>query len=54
MVVGDFDVEGVTIAPTKTNPKLFIDSNAELTRPIALQRLQTVTGRNSEIVQSAC
>ena len=54
MVVGDFDIEGVAILPSETNPKLVINSNAELPRPIGLQSLQTVTGWNSKIVQSAC
>ena len=44
MVVGDFDVEGVAILPSETNPKLVINSNAELPRPIGLQSLQTVIG----------
>jgi hypothetical protein len=54
MVVGDFNVEGVASLPSETNPKLVVNSNAELTRAIGLQSLQTVTGWNSKIIQSAC
>jgi hypothetical protein len=53
MVVGDFDIEGVAILPSETNPKLVVNSNTELTCAIGLQSLQTVTGWNSKIIQSA-
>jgi hypothetical protein len=42
MVVGDFDVVGVAIAPDEAKPPLVIDADAVLSAPIILQRLQMV------------
>jgi len=50
MVVGDFDIKSVTVVPSEANPKLVIDSNAELALAISPQSLQTITRRNSEVI----
>jgi len=50
MVVGDFNIKGITVVPSEANPKLIINPDAELALAICLQSLQTVTGRNSKVI----
>ena len=35
VVVGDFDVFGITLSPVKANSPLVVDTDAALSRPIA-------------------
>jgi hypothetical protein len=42
VIVGDFDVVGVAIAPNEAKPPLVVDADAVLSAPIILQRLQMV------------
>jgi len=51
MVVDNFDLVGVTIAPAKANPPLAVDANAVLTSSIASQYFQTVAGRAAQVVE---
>lgn len=51
VVIDDFDIERVTVAPDKTNPKLIVDANAVLASPVAAQRFEPVTRWNPQIVQ---
>ena len=51
MVIDDFYVGRTNRGPSETDPKLFIDTDAELTHPVALQGLKTVAGRDSEVFQ---
>ncbi len=52
MIVDNLDVEGVTIAPDKTDPPLVVDANTVLARTIAGQTFQAIARRNVQIVQS--
>jgi hypothetical protein len=54
MIIRDLDVKSIAIFPCETNPKLIINSDAELALTICLQGLQAVAGRNSQVVQSSC
>jgi hypothetical protein len=49
-VIADyFDFPGAFHSPTKTDSPLIVYSNAELTRPIATEHLQSLGGRNFQI-----
>ena len=50
MVINDFNLEGIAIFEVKADPPLIIDAYAVTASTIALQPLQTVIWRNSEIV----
>ncbi len=52
VIVDDLDIEGVTIAPDKTDPPLVVDANTVLARTIARQTFQAIARRNAQIVQS--
>ena len=52
MVIDDFDIVGISSVPSKADAPLVIDADAVLAGAVALQRLQTVAGRNAQIVQS--
>ena len=52
MVIHDLDVLCVPIAPYEAEPPLVIDSNAVLAFAVALQGLQSVRGREAEIIQA--
>jgi hypothetical protein len=43
VVVRNFDLIGISILPTETDPILLIDTNTCLSRPITLQHFQPVT-----------
>ena len=51
MVIHDFDLVGFVAIPLKTDSPSLIDSYAELVLPIALQFLQVVRGRSTQVVQ---
>ena len=51
MVVDDLDVPSLIIAPDKTDALLVVDTNAELTLPVAAQRFQPIARRYSQIVE---
>ena len=42
MVVGDFDIVGITALPYETDSPLLVDAYAVLTFPVAAKRLQMV------------
>jgi hypothetical protein len=50
VVVDNFDVFGMPVAPEKANPPLTVDPNRELTLAIALESLKAVGRRIPEIV----
>ena len=54
VVINNFDLVGVSIAPHETDPPLIVDANAVLSLSISVQRLQTVTRRSSQISQLGC
>lgn len=45
MIVRNFDFECIAIIPTKTKTPLFVDANTVLTKSIARECLQMITGR---------
>src|SRR5882724_13000206 len=49
MVVDDFNVSGAGTSPSKADSPLVIDSHAELTRPVALERFQTIAWNVAQI-----
>jgi hypothetical protein len=51
MVVDDFHVVGVAISPLEADAILIIDSDAVLTFALAVQSLQPVSGRYTQIIQ---
>jgi len=51
VVVDDFDILRSSGGPSETNPPLIVCPDAVLPGPIALARLETITGRHSQIVQ---
>src|SRR5699024_5729659 len=51
MVVDDFDIVCIPILPSKANPVLGVDPDAELAAAIADQPLQTVSRRNVQLPQ---
>jgi len=50
MIVDDLDVPGFAIAPHKADPPLIVNANADLTLAVAVQSLQTISGRHTQIV----
>jgi hypothetical protein len=51
MVVTDFDVVGVAVHETKTDPPLFVDRNRMLTFSITSQAMQPVARWDLEIAE---
>ena len=51
MVVDDLDVEGIRAAPHEADSPLIVDSNAVLSLPRSLQRLEAISGRDTKILQ---
>jgi hypothetical protein len=52
VVVGDFYVVSVSAFPSKANPPLVIDANAELSVPISSQGFQTIRRGIKQFVDS--
>lgn len=48
MVINQFDVEGITVSPNEANSPLIVDSNAVLSRTIAIQGFKAAAGRNGQ------
>ena len=51
MIVDDLNVPGFAVAPRKTDPPLIVNANAALTLAVAVQSLQTIAGRHTQIVE---
>jgi len=54
MIVDDLNVPVFAIAPDKTDRPLMLMRNAALTLAIAVQSLQTIAGRHTQIVELLC
>ncbi len=54
MVINNFDIFRASLGPAEANPELFVDSNAVLTLAVAMQWLQHISGRYTQIIQLAC
>ena len=53
MVIDDLDLVRPPVAPDEADPPLVVDSNAVLSRPVAAQHFQMVTGRRTKVGQGA-
>src|SRR5579859_2348632 len=51
MIIGNFDLVRVALAPNEANAKLVVDADAMLSASVTPQLLQTVAGRAAKIVQ---
>src|SRR5262249_17926994 len=51
VIVFDADFVGMTLLPSERDAILIVDPNAVSARLVALQRLQTVAGRNYQILE---
>jgi hypothetical protein len=51
MIIGDFDIFGLTVHPPKTDAELIVDSNGMLSFPIFVESMQFVPGRSFQIAQ---
>ena len=51
MVINNFDTVRAAICPTEANTPLIVDSNAVLTRTIALECLKMIAGWNPQIIK---
>jgi hypothetical protein len=54
VVVGEFHVMSLAIAPHKTDPPLIIDPDAELAPPVAAERLQAISRHSAQLVETLC
>ena len=52
MIINNFDIFCTYIRPTKADPPLIIDTNAVLTRTIALERFKMIARRHPQIIKS--
>ena len=51
VVVNDLHLLWSGVCPSETDPSLVIDSDAVLTNSVALERLESVTGWNAEVLE---
>ena len=51
VIIDNLDLEGVAVAPPKTDPPLVVDANAVLAGAITFELLQTVTGWDAEVCE---
>jgi hypothetical protein len=49
MIIDNFHVIRIRVAPRETDPPLVIDPNAVLAAPVAFQCLQAISRRNSQV-----
>lgn len=54
VVVDDFRLEYFAVLPHKAHPPLLIDADAMLTLAVALQCLELIPRRHSQIAESCC
>jgi hypothetical protein len=54
MVVGYFNIIGVSVFPSKADPPLIVDPDTVLTLAVALQGLEPVTRRDFKALKASC
>jgi hypothetical protein len=54
VVVGEFHVMSLAIAPHEADPPLVVDPDAVLTLPVTAERLQTVARHRTQLVETLC
>ena len=52
MVIGYFNIIGVTLHEPKTNTPLIVDCNGMLSFPVAFEGMQSVARRNPKVAES--
>ena len=52
MIIDDFHIIGVSIAPGKANAKLIVDSDTVLSGPVARECLKSIAGRVAQIFEA--
>src|SRR5271163_649349 len=52
VIIRDLHVVSVSVAPHETNTPLVVDADTVLPRAVTLQRMKSVTRRNSQIHQT--
>jgi len=53
VVIGDLDIVCSIVLPDKADAELIVDSYAVLAAPVALQSLQPIPWRSSQVVERA-
>jgi hypothetical protein len=53
-VIHDLDIECLSVTPNETHAPRVVDPYAPLARAVALQRLQPISGRHTQIRQTRC
>jgi hypothetical protein len=53
MIIHDLDIFGTGFRPSKADSPLIVDSDAVLPGAITLQSLQTISRRNSQVIQTS-
>jgi hypothetical protein len=51
VVIGDFDIEGISLAPAEAEPPLIVDADAVLAGTIPPKCFQTIARRNSQEIE---
>lgn len=51
VVIDDFDIGRTGSGPSETDTKLVVNPNAVLSRPFALERLQSVAWRHAQVAE---
>ena len=54
MIIDDLNIAEVVAVHSETYAVLVIDPNAVLSRPVTGKPLQTIPGRNAQILQTSC
>jgi hypothetical protein len=54
MIVYDFNIVSVPLAPTEADTPLVIDPNAVLSLPVSSQFLKAISWRDKKIIQLLC
>jgi hypothetical protein len=54
VIVGDLDIEYVSITPEKADPKLIVDPDAVLSCAVPTQPLESIGGRDTQVSESLC
>lgn len=51
MIIDNFNRFGSRFTPFETNPVLIINPDAVLSQAVSLQSLETIAGRNTQIIE---
>jgi hypothetical protein len=54
VIITNLDVISIAVFKPKTDPPLIIDRNRMLTLPVALQRVEPISWRRSQVLERAC